>query len=166
MVDFWVEMAAKYPIISIEDGMNSEDKAGWLLLMEKLGNKIELQGDDLFVTDPDEMLRLRDCANSVLIKPNQAGTIMRTLAAIAIARELGYTTAPSHRSGKVPGGYGIIAELCLGTQAEWIKPGAPRRERAGFINNVLTLIAELEMLGLPVGYAGPRVAARFPSALE
>ena len=161
MVRFWEKMTSQYPIISIEDGMNSEDPIGWKMLMGALGKKMEIQGDDLFVTDADEMKRLADSANSVLIKPNQAGTIVRTLQAIAQARTLDFTISPSHRSGKVPGGYGIIPELCLGTQAEWIKPGAPRRERQGFVNNVMTQIAELEMLGINVGYAGPRVAERF-----
>jgi enolase len=161
MVKFWVEMVKKYKIFSLEDGMNSEDFIGWRLLMRELGDKIEIQGDDLFVTDAQELKRLRDCANSILIKPNQAGTIVRTLRTIAAARKFGYTISPSHRSGKVPGGYGIIPELCLGTEAEWIKPGAPRRERQGFINNVITLVEELKLLGIPVGFAGPRVAQRF-----
>ena len=161
MVKFWEEMTRRYPIISIEDGMNSEDSKGWKMLMSSLGGKKEIQGDDLFVTDPDEITHFSDCANSVLIKPNQAGTIVRTMKAIAVARKLGYTISPSHRSGKVPGGYGIIPELCLGTQAEWIKPGAPRRERAGFVNNVTTMINELKMLGIKVEFAGSRVAKRF-----
>jgi enolase len=131
------------------------------MLMSSLGGKKEIQGDDIFVTDADEITRLSDCANSVLIKPNQAGTIVRTLKAITVARKLGYTISPSHRSGKVPGGYGIIPELCLGTQAEWIKPGAPRRERAGFDNNVITIIDELKMLGIDVEFAGKQVAKRF-----
>jgi enolase len=154
-------MTKRYPIISIEDGMSSEDTIGWKMLMSSLGGKKEIQGDDLFVTDADEITRLSDCANSVLIKPNQAGTIVRTLKAITVARKLGYTISPSHRSGKVPGGYGIIPELCLGTQAEWIKPGAPRRERAGFVNNVTTMIDELKMLGIDVEFAGSQVAKRF-----
>lgn len=161
MVRFWVAMVRDYGVLSIEDGMNSEDPLGWRLLMGELGSKIEIQGDDLFVTDAEEVSRLSDCANSILIKANQAGTIVRTLRTIAAARKLGYTISPSHRSGKVPGGYGIIPELCLATEAEWIKPGAPRRERQGFVNNVSTLIEELRMLGIAVGYAGPRVAQRF-----
>lgn len=161
MVRFWENMTSKYDIISIEDGMNSEDPIGWQMLMAALGDRIELQGDDLFVTDADELYRLREGANSILVKPNQAGTIIRTLLAIIMARTLGYTISPSHRSGKVPGGYGIIPELCLASQAEWIKAGAPRRERLGFYNNVLTSIAELKTLGIPVGFAGPVVAQRF-----
>ncbi|MFA5104931.1 MAG: hypothetical protein WC527_07135 [Candidatus Margulisiibacteriota bacterium] len=161
MIKFWEQMVQRYPIISIEDGMNSEDTVGWKMLMKSLGGKREIQGDDIFVTDPDEIRRLAGCANSVLIKPNQAGTIVRTLKAIAVARELGYTISPSHRSGKVPGGYGMIPELCIGTQAEWLKPGAPRRERAGFDNNVMTIIDELKMLGINIGYAGKQVAERF-----
>jgi enolase len=161
MVRFWVDMVKRYGILSIEDGMNSEDPIGWKLLMKELGGKIEIQGDDLFVTDAEEVRRLSGCANSILIKPNQAGTIVRTLRTIAAARELGYTISPSHRSGKVPGGYGIIPELCLGVEAEWIKPGAPRRERQGFVNNVMTFADELGMLGIEVDYAGPRVAQRF-----
>jgi enolase len=161
MVGFWKEMVNKYPILSIEDGMNSEDTAGWLLLMAELGKRIEIQGDDLFVTDAEEAARLRNCANSVLVKPNQAGSIVRTLRLIAQVRAMNYTISPSHRSGKVPGGYGIIPELTLATQAEWIKPGSPRRERQGFVNNVMTLADELALLGIPVGYAGPVVAQRF-----
>ena len=161
MVHFWNTMVDRYGIRSIEDGMNSEDQLGWHLLMKQLGSHVELQGDDLFVTDAAETERLSDCANSILIKPNQAGTIVRTIQTIATARKLGYTISPSHRSGKVPGGYGIIPELCLGTEAEWIKPGAPRRERQGFVNNVLTLSDELRMLGIKIGYAGPRVAKKF-----
>ncbi|MDD4179302.1 MAG: hypothetical protein PHH14_04550 [Candidatus Margulisbacteria bacterium] len=161
MVRFWVEMVNKYPIVSIEDGMNSEDPIGWKMLMSELGNRIEIQGDDLFVTDAEELDRLHECANSVLVKPNQAGTIVRTLRLIAKARQYGYTISPSHRSGKVPGGYGMIPELALATQAEWIKPGAPRRERQGFTNNVMTFADELALLGINVGYAGPVVAKRF-----
>jgi enolase len=161
MVQFWSTMVDRYGIRSIEDGMNSEDQLGWHLLMKQIGGHVELQGDDLFVTDAEETKRLSDCANSILIKPNQAGTIVRTIETIATARKLGYTISPSHRSGKVPGGYGIIPELCLGTEAEWIKPGAPRRERQGFVNNVLTLADELGMLGIEIGYAGSRVAKKF-----
>jgi enolase len=163
MVHFWSDMVRRFGILSIEDGMNSEDQVGWHMLMKELGSQVELQGDDLFVTDAEETERLSACANSILIKPNQAGTIVRTIQTIATARKLGYTISPSHRSGKVPGGYGIIPELCLGTEAEWIKPGAPRRERQGFVNNVLTLSDELRMLGIEVGYAGSIVAKRFAS---
>lgn len=161
MVKFWVDMVDKYGIVSIEDGMNSEDTKGWEMLMSALGSRVEIQGDDLLVTDAEETKRLSRCANSILIKPNQAGTIVRTLRTIATARSFDYTISPSHRSGKVPGGYGMIPELCLGTEAEWIKPGAPRRERQGFLNNVLTFMDELSILGIKVGFAGERVAKRF-----
>jgi len=161
MVKFWATMVDRYNLHFIEDGMNSEDTAGWTMMMSALKDRVEIQGDDIFVTDAEETRRLSACANSILIKPNQAGTIVRTLKTIAAARELGYTISPSHRSGKVPGGYGMIPELCLGTQAEWIKPGAPRRERQGFVNNVLTLSDELALLGINVGYAGPKIAKKY-----
>lgn len=161
MVKFWEKMYDDYKILSIEDGMHSEDETGWKLLMAALGDKMEIQGDDLYVTAEEEIDRLNECANSVLIKPNQAGTLLRTIKAIVAARKRNKTISPSHRSGKVPGGYGIIPELCLATNAEWIKPGAPRRERAGFLNNVTTLMDELKLLSIPVGYAGPRIAKRF-----
>lgn len=155
MVDFYVDLVNKYPIISIEDGMNEEDWAGWALLTEKLGKKIQLVGDDLFVTNTERLSRgVKDgVANSILIKLNQIGTITETLDAIEMAKRAGYTAVVSHRSGETDDS--TIADLVIAVNAGQIKTGAPSRiDRVAKYNQLLRLE---EMLGKAAQYNGLEV---------
>lgn len=144
MVDFYVDLVNKYPIISIEDGMAEEDWEGWKLITEKLGNKIQLVGDDLFVTNT-ERLKMgieRSTANSILIKLNQIGTLTETLNAIEMAERAGYTAVVSHRSGETEDT--TIADLVVAMNAGQIKTGAPARsERVAKYNQLLRIEEEL-----------------------
>ncbi len=155
MVDFYVDLVNKYPIISIEDGMNEEDWAGWALLTEKLGKKIQLVGDDLFVTNTERLSRgVKDgVANSILIKLNQIGTITETLDAIEMAKRAGYTAVVSHRSGETDDS--TIADLVIAVNAGQIKTGAPSRiDRVAKYNQLLRLE---ETLGKAAKYNGIEV---------
>lgn len=140
MVDYYADLVSKYPIISIEDGMNEEDWEGWKMLTDKLGNKVQLVGDDLFVTNT---LRLKKgielkVANSILIKLNQIGTITETLDAIEMAKRAGYTAVISHRSGETDDS--TIADLVIAVNAGQIKTGAPSRmDRVAKYNQLLRL---------------------------
>src|SRR5688572_33280710 len=120
-------MAGKYPIVSIEDGMDEEDWDGWKALTEKIGDRVQLVGDDLFVTNTERLKRGIDAgtANSILIKVNQIGTLTETLEAISMAREAGYTAVMSHRSGETEDV--TIADLAVATGCGQIKTGAPSR---------------------------------------
>ncbi|MHB8492129.1 MAG: phosphopyruvate hydratase, partial [Solirubrobacteraceae bacterium] len=115
LVDYWAELAARYPIVSLEDGMDEEDWDGWKLLTERLGAGVQLVGDDLFVTNKQRLQRGvdREVANSILIKVNQIGTLSETLAAMALAREAGYSAVMSHRSGETEDV--TIADLAVAT---------------------------------------------------
>jgi enolase len=145
----------KYPIISIEDGMNEEDWEGWKMLTDKLGGKVQLVGDDLFVTNT---LRLKrgielNIANSILIKLNQIGTITETLDAIEMAKRAGYTAVVSHRSGETDDS--TIADLVIAVNAGQIKTGAPSRmDRVAKYNQLLRLE---DMLGDTAQYSGLKV---------
>ena len=145
MVDFLADWVEKYPIISIEDGMAEEDWEGWKILTEKLGNKVQLVGDDLFVTNTK---RLEDgikkgVANSILIKLNQIGTLTETLNAIEMANRAGYTAVISHRSGETEDT--TIADLVVAVNAGQIKTGAPARsERVAKYNQLLRIEEELD----------------------
>jgi enolase len=144
MVDFYVDLVNKYPIISIEDGMAEEDWEGWKLITEKLGNKIQLVGDDLFVTNTErlQMGIERGTANSILIKLNQIGTLTETLNAIEMAERAGYTAVVSHRSGETEDT--TIADLVVAMNAGQIKTGAPARsERVAKYNQLLRIEEEL-----------------------
>ncbi|MCM0648403.1 phosphopyruvate hydratase [Clostridium swellfunianum] len=144
MADFYVELVNKYPIISIEDGMAEEDWEGWKLLTEKLGGKIQLVGDDLFVTNTERLERgiKTGTANSILIKLNQIGTLTETLNAIEMAARAGYTAVVSHRSGETEDT--TIADLVVATNAGQIKTGAPARsERVAKYNQLLRIEEEL-----------------------
>jgi len=144
MVDFYVNLVNKYPIISIEDGMAEEDWEGWKLITEKLGNKIQLVGDDLFVTNTDRLTMgiERGVANSILIKLNQIGTLTETLNAIEMASRAGYTAVVSHRSGETEDT--TIADLVVAVNAGQIKTGAPARsERVAKYNQLLRIEEEL-----------------------
>ena len=146
MVDYLVELANQYPIISIEDGLSEDDWEGWSLLTEKIGDKIQLVGDDLFVTQ-EKMLEKgvnQDAANSILIKINQVGSITETLQTMNLAKENNYTSMVSHRSGETEDTF--ISHLVTGTSSGQIKTGAPARsERAAKYN-------ELLRIGEKVGY--------------
>jgi enolase len=144
MADYWVGIHDRYPVLSIEDGMDEEDWSGWAVLTEALGERCQLVGDDLFVTNPERLRRGIEAgvANSILVKVNQIGTLSETLAAIRIARDAGYTTVISHRSGETEDT--TIADLAVGTGAGQIKAGAPSRsDRVAKYNQLLRIEEEL-----------------------
>ena len=145
MADYYVELVNKYPIISIEDGMAEEDWEGWKYLTDKIGDKIQLVGDDLFVTNTDRLKMgiERKTANSILIKLNQIGTLTETLNAIEMAERAGYTAVVSHRSGETEDT--SIADLVVAVNAGQIKTGAPARsERVAKYNQLLRIEEELD----------------------
>jgi enolase len=145
MADYYVELANKYPIISIEDGMAEEDWAGWKYLTDKIGDRVQLVGDDLFVTNTDRLKMgiERKTANSILIKLNQIGTLTETLNAIEMAERAGYTAVVSHRSGETEDT--SIADLVVAVNAGQIKTGAPARsERVAKYNQLLRIEEELD----------------------
>jgi enolase len=153
MVEFWEDLAAKYPIISLEDGVSEEDWEGWRMLTESIGDKIQLVGDDLFVTNTERLKKGIDMgvANSILIKVNQIGTLTETLDAIQMANRAGYTAVVSHRSGETEDA--TIADISVATNAGQIKTGAPSRtDRVAKYNQLLRIEEELgevsEYLGL------------------
>ena len=155
MAGYWADMAAKYPIVSIEDGMDEEDWDGWKALTERVGDRIQLVGDDLFVTNTERLKRGIDAgtANSILIKVNQIGTLTETLEAIAMAREAGYTAVMSHRSGETEDV--TIADLAVATGCGQIKTGAPSRsDRVAKYNQLLRIE---EQLGADATYPGRSV---------
>lgn len=144
MVAFWEEMCEKYPIISLEDGLAEEDWEGWKVLTDRLGKKIQLVGDDLFVTNVSRLNKGIETkvANSILIKVNQIGTISETLAAIKLANDNGMTAVVSHRSGETEDT--TIADLVVGLNAGQIKTGAPSRtDRVAKYNQLLRIEEEL-----------------------
>ncbi|MDD3693367.1 MAG: phosphopyruvate hydratase [Oscillospiraceae bacterium] len=144
MVDFWVDWVNKYPIISIEDGMAEEDWEGWKMLTEKLGDKVQLVGDDLFVTNTQRLAKgiKMSVANSILIKVNQIGTLTETLDAIQMANRAGYTAVTSHRSGETEDV--TIADIAVATNSGQIKTGAPSRtDRVAKYNQLLRIEEEL-----------------------
>jgi enolase len=143
-VDFLTELASKYPIDSIEDGMSESDWAGWKLLTDKLGSKIQLVGDDLFVTNVEYLSRgiKEGCANSILIKVNQIGTLTETMNAIEMAHRAGYTSVTSHRSGETEDS--TIADIAVATNSGQIKTGSlSRSDRMAKYNQLLRIEAEL-----------------------
>jgi enolase len=144
MVEFWTRWVRQYPIISIEDGMAEDDWNGWKLLTDALGDKIQLVGDDLFVTNTDRLARgIREgIANSILIKVNQIGSLMETLQAMQMAANAGYTSMVSHRSGETEDTF--IADLVVATGAGQIKSGsASRTDRIAKYNQLLRIEEEL-----------------------
>ena len=147
LVDYYAELADKYPIISLEDGVAEEDWEGWKLLTEKLGNKIQLVGDDLFVTNTERLAKgiKLGVANSILIKVNQIGTLTETLDAIEMANRAGYTAVVSHRSGETEDA--TIADLVVAVNAGQIKTGAPSRtDRVAKYNQLLRIEEQLDDL--------------------
>jgi enolase len=152
---YWSDLASRYPIVSIEDGMAEEDWAGWTTLTRSLGDRLQLVGDDLFVTNTERLKRGIDAgvANSILIKVNQIGTLTETLAAMRMAREAGYTAVMSHRSGETEDV--TIADLAVATGCGQIKTGAPSRtDRAAKYNQLLRIE---EALGPDAMYPGRSV---------
>ncbi len=162
MVQFWAKWVREYPIISIEDGLAEDDWEGWKMLTEELGGRIQLVGDDLFVTNPERLQEGidRGVANSILIKLNQIGTVSETLQAIDLARRNGYTAVISHRSGESEDTF--IADLAVATGAGQIKTGsASRTDRVAKYNQLLRIEEELDegarFLGLKaLNYRGTR----------
>lgn len=152
MVEYYSYLVDKYPIISIEDGLDEEDWSGWKLMVEKLGKKIQIVGDDLFVTNTERLARgiEEKSANSILIKLNQIGTLTETLDAIEMAKRAGYTTVISHRSGETD--ESIIADLSVAVNSGQIKTGAPARiDRVAKYNQLLRIDEELKGASI---YAG------------
>ncbi len=145
MVDFYVDWVSKYPIISIEDGLGEDDWENWTLLNQKIGNKVQLVGDDLYTTNVKRIQQGIDskASNSVLIKLNQIGTLTETLSAINMARKAGWTAVISHRSGETEDT--TIADLSVAMNAGQIKTGAPcRSERVAKYNRLLKIEEELD----------------------
>jgi enolase len=152
MVAFYEDLVNNYPIISIEDGMAEDDWDGWKLMTERLGKKIQLVGDDLFVTNTERLAKgiAKGVTNSILIKVNQIGTLTETLAAIEMAKRAGYTAVVSHRSGETEDA--TIADLVVATNAGQIKTGAPSRtDRVAKYNQLIRIE---EMLGDTAIFAG------------
>ncbi|HXD54269.1 MAG TPA: phosphopyruvate hydratase [Solirubrobacteraceae bacterium] len=144
MAEYWQQIAGRYPVVSIEDGMDEEDWDGWKLLTERIGDRVQLVGDDLFVTNTERLRRGIEAGvgNSILIKVNQIGTLTETLEAIAMAREAGYTAVMSHRSGETEDV--TIADLAVATGCGQIKTGAPSRsDRVAKYNQLLRIEEQL-----------------------
>lgn len=144
MVDFWAELLEKYPIISLEDGMAEDDWDGWKLLTDRLGKKVQLMGDDIFVTNTDRLKKGIDMGitNSILIKVNQIGTLTETIAAIELAKRYNYTAVVSHRSGETEDS--TIADIAVAMNTGQIKTGAPSRtDRVAKYNQLLRIEEEL-----------------------
>jgi enolase len=154
MVELYARWVDRYPIVSIEDGMAEDDWEGWGLLTSRLGRKVQLVGDDLFVTNPNRLRRgiAAGAANSILVKVNQIGTLTETLEAIAVARNAGYTTVISHRSGETEDA--TISDLAVAVNAGQIKTGSPcRGERTAKYNQLLRIEEEL---GRRASYPGAK----------
>jgi enolase len=152
MVDYWVDLADRYPIVSIEDGMAEEDWDGWTLLTQRLGDRVQLVGDDLFVTNSARLADgiERGAGNAILIKLNQIGTLSETLAAMDLASRSGYAATVSHRSGETEDTF--IADLAVATGCGQIKTGAPSRsERVAKYNQLIRIE---EQLGPAASYPG------------
>ena len=151
LVEHWKSLFEKYPIYSIEDGLDEEDWEGWQMMTKELGDKVQLVGDDLFVTNTERLAKGIElgCGNSILIKLNQIGTVSETLEAIKMAHKAGYTAIASHRSGETEDT--TIADLAVALNTCQIKTGAPSRsERVAKYNQLLRIEEELG------------VAAQFP----
>jgi len=154
LVEFWAGWVAKYPIVSIEDGLAEDDWHGWKLMTERLGGTIQLVGDDVFVTNTERLARgiKEGVANSILIKLNQIGTVTETLAAIELARRNGYTAVVSHRSGETEDAF--IADLVVATGVGQIKTGsASRTDRIAKYNQLLRIEEELGQEAVFLGRA-------------
>jgi len=152
MADYLADLAARYPIASIEDGMSEDDFLGWKLLTDKIGDTVQLVGDDLFVTNPVRLAQgINDgLANSLLVKVNQIGTLTETLAAVTMAQRARYTAVMSHRSGETEDS--TIADLAVATNCGQIKTGSlARSDRLAKYNQLIRIEEEL---GVTAKYAG------------
>lgn len=152
LVDFYAALVEKYPIISIEDGLDEDDWSGWKLMMDRLGKKIQIVGDDLFVTNPQRLSRgiIAGSANSILIKLNQIGTLTETLETVEMAKKAGYTAVVSHRSGETEDT--TIADLVVALNTGQIKTGsASRTDRICKYNQLLRIEDELGSQGVFLG---------------
>ncbi len=152
MVDYWVDIAARYPLISLEDGLAEDDWEGWKMITERIGHKVQLVGDDFLVTNVKRLARAIDegCGNAILIKLNQIGSLSETMDAIQMAQRSGWTAIVSHRSGETEDV--TIADLVVATNAGQIKTGAPARtDRVAKYNQLLRIEEEL---GEAASYAG------------
>ncbi|NJP04143.1 MAG: phosphopyruvate hydratase [Chloroflexaceae bacterium] len=152
MVDYWAQIASKYPLISLEDGLHEDDWEGWILLRERLGDRVQLVGDDLLVTNVQRLKRAIDerAANSILIKLNQIGSLTETMSAIQMAQRASWTAVVSHRSGESEDV--TIADLVVATNAGQIKTGAPARtDRVAKYNQLMRIEEELGSVAV---YAG------------
>jgi enolase len=157
VIDLWADLVDRYPIVSIEDGLDEEDWGGWARLVERLGDRVQLVGDDLLVTNPAFVRRAIDerAANSVLVKVNQIGTLTEAMDTVALAQRHGWTAMVSHRSGETEDT--TIADLAVAVGAGQIKTGAPARsDRVAKYNQLLRIE---ERLGDAARYAG---ASAFP----
>ncbi len=145
MIDYWEEWVSKYPIVSIEDGLAEDDWAGWAKLTARLGDRVQLVGDDLFVTNSGRLKRGidADVGNAILVKVNQIGTLTEAMDAIELAKSYGYRNVISHRSGETEDTF--IADLAVATNAGQIKTGsASRSDRVAKYNRLLRIEAELQ----------------------
>jgi enolase len=155
LADYWGDLVSRYPIVSIEDGLDEEDWDGWRMLTERLGDRVQLVGDDLFVTNTARLRRGIDSgvANSILVKVNQIGTLTEALEAVRMAQEAGYTAVMSHRSGETEDT--TIADLAVATGCGQIKTGAPSRsDRVAKYNQLLRIE---EALGGDAAYGSPSI---------
>ena len=162
LASYWADISSRYPVLSIEDGMDEEDWDGWKALTARIGERVQLVGDDLFVTNTERLQRGIDLgvANSILIKVNQIGTLSETLDAIKMAREAGYTAVMSHRSGETEDT--TIADLAVATNCGQIKAGAPARsDRVAKFNQLLRIEEELADAAR---YAGASAFPRYRTA--
>jgi enolase len=162
MSAYYAELVEAYPLVSIEDPLDEEDWEGWKKLTDDIGDKVQLVGDDLFVTNPERLQRgiLADTANSLLVKVNQIGTLTETLDAVSLAQRSGYTAMISHRSGETEDT--TIADIAVATNAGQIKTGAPARsERVAKYNQLLRIEEELDDAAVYAGVSAfPRFAKR------
>jgi enolase len=159
MSDYYAQLVTDFPLVSIEDPLDEDDWDGWKTLTDAIGDKVQLVGDDLFVTNPERLARGIETAtaNSLLVKVNQIGTLTETLDAVSMAQRAGYTTITSHRSGETEDT--TIADICVATNAGQIKTGAPARsERVAKYNQLLRIEEEL---GDAAVYAGAGAFPRF-----
>ncbi len=161
MADFYAGLAERYPLVSIEDGVAEDDWEGWRQVTERLGDRVQLVGDDVFVTSRERLQRGIDehVANAILIKVNQIGTLTETLDTIGLARENGYSAVMSHRSGETEDT--TIADLAVATGVGQIKTGAPSRsDRVAKYNQLLRIEEELGHEAVYPGWAAFKRAAR------
>ncbi|HBU49232.1 MAG TPA: phosphopyruvate hydratase [Myxococcales bacterium] len=158
LVGFWSDLVDRYPIVSIEDGMDEEDWSGWAALTQAIGSKVQLVGDDLFVTNPVRIARgqAEHSANALLVKPNQIGTLSETMDAIKLAQRGGMATVISHRSGETSDTF--IADLAVAVEARQIKTGSPcRSDRVAKYNQLLRIEEELGACAVYPGWEALRV---------